>query len=332
MKKKGIFIILAIIVILIPIGIVSLIYSKDNTEDENKGTNITAIEFNDYFETFKEETQEYIIGDAEEELKDIVSKSSEAIQSNNTEAFPLLKVEIEAFKEKVTTINKENLNKIIEEVKALDISTLSEEKKKEIQVDIDKAEGYIKNNYFKSANIILESFVDRIKSEIGMVTYKDINGSYLIEYKNKVGTLVGQSIVVVNIINEEEMEIINASGNVTEGFYIGEDNRKVDFDYYTEEDIKNHGMIKADYQFGIFKKSEDNIWEGSINPYVLITNLANRNQVNNGKSIFNNKKTYKAKIVIQERKLIITYDNGRSYTMEKVSDSLNADDILKIKP
>ncbi|MGL4106712.1 hypothetical protein [Clostridium sp. LP20] len=332
MKKKGIFIILAIIVILIPIGIVSLIYSKDNTEEENKGTNITAIEFNDYFETFKEETQEYIIGDAEEELKDIVSKSSEAIQSNNTEAFPLLKVEIEAFKEKVTTINKENLNKIIEEVKALDISTLSEEKKKEIQVDIDKAEGYIKNNYFKSANIILESFVDRIKSEIGMVTYKDINGSYLIEYKNKVGTLVGQSIVVVNIINEEEMEIINASGNVTEGFYIGEDNRKVDFDYYTEEDIKNHGMIKADYQFGIFKKSEDNIWEGSINPYVLITNLANRSQVNNGKSIFNNKKTYKAKIVIQEGKLIITYDNGRSYTMEKVSDSLNADDILKIKP
>lgn len=333
MKKKRNFIIGGIIIIFIGIVIfifgISYFNKEENNVEGKEPKSITTIDFNNYIIKYKEDSSEYILGENEEEYRSLISKSEEAIK-NNTGNFNYFKEKLEVLKEKIINANEEDLNSKLKEVKDIDISALDEEKKNEIEEKINNIQGLINKGKYNSASKILDGFVDNIKGEIRNVAYSEVNGGYSLEYRNKAGSLIGQSVVVIKILNENDMEIINSSGEAVGNFYIDESGVKKNYDIYSDEEVKEHCSIIVNYQFGMFKSKGDKIWEGSISPYILITNLGNTNQERAVIEKFNDKPTNKAKIEILSGAIEITYDNGKSYKLKKVSDSLNADDILKL--
>ncbi|GAA0765732.1 hypothetical protein GCM10008908_02640 [Clostridium subterminale] len=118
MKNNKKIIIMIIIVVIVAItGVVTYTSHKKNK---------VIAEFNNYIEEYKDDISTYIIDKNETKYQDLINKCEQIIANKEFKKVEGLKEELSQFKDDLTNINIELINKSISELEAIDISKLDD--------------------------------------------------------------------------------------------------------------------------------------------------------------------------------------------------------------
>lgn len=138
-KKRKIGIGVSTIVIIL-LGVVTMIYFNINSEIDS---------FSKYIEDYKVRTEQYILGENEEEYNEMIEKSRQVIENKNKEDIDELKAGLEKLENEVIENNTNNLKEKIKNIKTI---PLEEKNKKEVEEKISEINNLIEKKEFKEAN------------------------------------------------------------------------------------------------------------------------------------------------------------------------------------
>ena len=164
-KKRKIGIGVSTIVIIL-LGIVTMIYFNINSEIDS---------FSKYIEDYKVRTEQYILGENEEEYNEMIEKSRQVIENKNKEDIDELKAGLEKLESEVIENNTNNLKEKIKNIKTI---PLEEKNKKEVEEKISEINNLIEKKEFKEANRKVDDLKKVVDGIVEEKRQEKINGLF----------------------------------------------------------------------------------------------------------------------------------------------------------
>lgn len=218
----------------------------------SKNSNEKIAEFTDYIQTRKESSNEYILGEFESTYNDLLTESAQAIIDKNKDEFEELKSEIKDLDEKIINDNTEICNKKLEETKAIDIGTLDDAKKSEVQEKFNEIDELIKSMKFSSANNSLDSLKESINNDLAAAekSAKEAINQNIIAKLDQINTFISNNDF------DGAKKIVDELGNVN----LSEDQR-IRLDSYINTIAKNKKKkLSVDEARELIKKEDSSSW------------------------------------------------------------------------
>ena len=162
-KKQKIIIISFCIVSIIVLCIGSIVFYNFG----KKANNIA--EFQTYLNEYQVNSQKYILGKNESIHTGLINESVNAITKKDANKTVELKSKLKQLEGKIVAENTDSLNNGLKKIAGIDISKLSENKKKEITSMLKKISVLISNKKFRSASTNLEEVRKIINNELKLI-------------------------------------------------------------------------------------------------------------------------------------------------------------------
>ncbi|PRR81994.1 hypothetical protein [Clostridium vincentii] len=199
-NKKKIIIAIAIIAI-IAIGAVVF----EGQYSKRKAAN----EFNDYLNTVEENAENYILGEYEEEFNTLIVNSQRAIDIKNEWLIGELQQELGALEAKIIEENQIELGKTLEELKAIDISKLGEDKTNEVSTGISEIEQLSEENKFNDANKIVIEVKENLEVQLAAIAETE-NQAEIKKEAERQAEIEKQNEINANLSKSKEITVDEA--------------------------------------------------------------------------------------------------------------------------